>query len=426
MATLFAKGSPSTDLTEAELRAALVGVFEKLGPRKRVLALPPDFTRAKSMAGLLTSIACEHFGDRLTDVMPALGTHTPVTDWQLDRMFPGVPRSLIREHDWRHGVVTIAEVPADYVCQVTEGIWTRPWPVQLNRLVWEGGHDLILSIGQVVPHEVVGMANYNKNLFVGTGGSQGINESHFIGAAYGMERMMGRAHTPLRRILNYAQDHFCQRLPLLFLLTVVGPRSDGSLAVRGLYIGNDVECFERAANLSLQVNFTVLDEAPRKIVVYLDPDEFHSTWLGNKAVYRTRMAIADGGELLVLAPSVAAFGEDREIDRLIRKYGYRTTPQILEHVRKTDDLPKNLSAAAHLIHGSSEGRFRIIYCPGKLTREEIESVGYQFGDLAHMLRRYDPQSLGDGWNTLGDGERIYFVRNPALGLWACRARLGGG
>ncbi len=136
----------------------------------------------------------------------------------------------------------------------------------------------------------------------------------------------------------------------------------------------------------MKVNFTVLDEAPRKMVVYLDPEEFHSTWLGNKAVYRTRMAIADGGELIVLAPGVKTFGEDRQIDGLIRKYGYTGTPRVMQLVRETEDLPKNLSAAAHLIHGSSEGRFRITYCPGHLSREEIESVGYGYADLASDAR----------------------------------------
>ncbi len=282
---------------------------------------------------------------------------------------------------------------------------------------------MILSVGQVVPHEVIGMANYNKNIFVGCGGQEGINKSHFVGAAYGMERMMGRADTPLRRILNYAQDHFCKRLPLVFVLTVIGPRADGSLAVRGLFVGDDVECFQRAAALSVDVNFTVLDEAPQKMVVWLDPEEFHSTWLGNKAIYRTRMAIADGGELVVLAPGVGTFGEDPEIDRLIRKYGYRTTPEIMHFVQSTEDLPKNLSAAAHLIHGSSEGRFTITYCPGKLTREEIEGVGYRYGDLATMLARYNPRQLRDGWNRLPDGERVYYISNPALGLWAHRSRM---
>jgi nickel-dependent lactate racemase len=344
-------------------------------------------------------------------------------DWQLDRMYPGLPKGLIRPHDWRNDVVTIGEVPAAFVCQVTDGICGKSWPVQLNKLVWQGGHDLILSIGQVVPHEVIGMANYNKNLFVGTGGAAGINESHFLSAAYGMERMMGHADNPLRRILNYAQDHFCQHLPLLFVLTVIGSRSDGSLAVRGLYIGNDVDCFQQACALSVQVNFTMLDEAPRKMVVYLDPEEFHSTWLGNKSIYRTRMAIADGGELVVLAPGVSTFGEDQQIDRLIRKYGYCHTPQIMKYVRETEDLPQSLSAAAHLIHGSSERRFQITYCPGKLTSAEIEGVGYCYADLPTMLERYQPGSLRDGWNDMPDGDRIFYISNPALGLWAHRSRV---
>jgi nickel-dependent lactate racemase len=425
MSLYFAEGSPTTDLSHDDLRNALRQSFLALGPRRRVLALPPDFTRANSMAGPLTCLTYEHFGERLVDVMPALGTHVAMPDWQLERMFPGLPKHLIRVHDWRNDVVTVGEVPAAYVAEVTEGIWTKPWPAQLNRLVWKGGHDLILSIGQVVPHEVMGMANYNKNVFVGTGGAAGINESHFIGAAYGMERMMGRADTPLRRILNYAQERFCAHLPLVFMLTVIGPRDDGSLAVRGLFVGDDAECYRRAAALSVRVNFSVLDEAPQKMVVYLDPEEFHSTWLGNKSIYRTRMAMADGGDLLVLAPGVGTFGEDPEIDRLIRKYGYSGTPRVMQYVRETDDLPQNLSAAAHLIHGSSEGRFRITYCPGRLTRAEIEGVGYQYGELCAMLERYNPQSLRDGWNELADGERIFYISNPALGLWAHRSRMGG-
>ena len=423
MTIYYAEGSPSTDLTDADLRAGLVGALRKLGPRNKVIALPPDFTRFYSMAGPLTCMAHEYFGDRLLDVLPALGTHVPMAAGQLDRMFPTLPKTLIREHDWRRGVVTIGEVPAEFVAEATEGICTKSWPVQLNRLIWEGGHDLVLSIGQVVPHEVIGMANYNKNLFVGTGGAASINESHFIGAAYGMERMMGRADTPLRRILNYAQDRFCGHLPLVFVLTVIGPRQDGSLAVRGLFIGDDPECFHKAAELSVEVNFTVLHQQPQKMVVYLDPEEFHSTWLGNKAIYRTRMAIADEGELIVLGPAVGAFGEDPEIDKLIRKYGYRTTPQIMQFVEAADDLAENLSAAAHLIHGSSEGRFRITYCPGKLSREEIESVGYRYSDLAQMLQKYDPKRLNDGWNEMPDGERIFYISNPALGLWAYRGRL---
>lgn len=423
MSLYLAEGSPHTDLSPEQIRELLFDAFRRLGPRNRVLALPPDYTRANSFAGPITCMVFEYYGERLRDVMPALGTHFEMPAWQREKMFPQLPAELFRVHDWRNDVVTVGEVPADFVAEVTEGIWKQPWPAQVNRLVWQGGHDLILSIGQVVPHEVIGMANYNKNLFVGTGGRLGINESHFIGAAYGMERMMGRADTPLRRILNYAQEHFCRHLPLIFVLTVIGPRNDGTLAVRGLYLGDDVECFHRAAELSVQVNFTVMEEEPRKIVVYLDPEEFHSTWLGNKAIYRTRMAIATGGELVVLAPAVGTFGEDPQIDRLIRKYGYRTTPEVLRFVAENADLRDNLSAAAHLIHGSPEGRFTVTYCPGKLSREEIESVGYRYGDLKTMLARYRPEGRRDGWHTADDGERFFFISNPALGLWAHRSRL---
>ena len=419
----YSNGSPDTALSDDDMRRALHEVFERLGARSRVLALPPDFTRSNSKAGPLTCMTYEYFSERLTDVMPALGTHVPMPDWQLEKMFPGLPKALIREHNWRNDVVTVGEVPAEFVTEATEGIYTKPWPAQLNRLLWEGGHDLILSIGQVVPHEVVGMANHNKNIFVGTGGVAGINESHFIGAAYGMERMMGRADTPLRRILNYAEQHFCQQLPIVYVLTVIGIDADGQLVTRGLFIGDDTECFERACKLSVDVNFEVLAEAPQKIVVYLNPEEFHSTWLGNKAIYRTRMAIADNGELVILAPGVKTFGEDEAIDRLIRKYGYRTTPEIMEFVKTTDDLPDNLSAAAHLIHGSSEGRFRVTYCPGHLSRDEIEGVGYQYADPREMLDKYPPAQLNDGWNNGPEGERLFFIRNPALGLWAHRDRL---
>ncbi len=425
MPTYFAAGSPTTELSDADLRAALHGVFDKLGERRKVLALPPDFTRFNSRAGLLTCQTHEYYGERLTDVMPALGTHFPMPAWQLDKMFPGLPHSLIREHRWRDDVVTIGQVPAEFVSTATEGIWDKPWPAQVNRLVWNGGHDLILSIGQVVPHEVIGMANYNKNVFVGTGGSQGINESHFIGAAYGMERMMGRADTPLRRILNYAQDHFCKHLPLLYVLTVVGTNERRELVTRGLFIGDDHDCYNQAAALSIKVNFTILDRPLSKVVVYLDDEEFHSTWLGNKSIYRTRMAIADAGELIVLAPGVKTFGEDPQIDRLIRKYGYRTTPEVMRFMRENDDLQGNLSAAAHLIHGSSEGRFGVTYCPGHLTRAEIEGVGYEYADLDEMRRRYDPARLVDGWNTLADGEQVFYISNPALGLWAYAGRLTG-
>jgi len=422
MSLFCAAGSVEADLSPQQLKELLTESLGKLGERGRVLAVPPDQSRAHSRSGELTSYAWEYYGDRLKAVLPALGTHTAMRPEQIARMFGDVPQELFRVHNWRTDIETLGEVPAEFIREQSEGKLSYAWPAQVNRLIAQGGFDLILSIGQVVPHEVIGMANYNKNILVGTGGREGIKRSHYLGAVDGMERSMGRAENPVRNVLNYASDHFLRHLPIVYVLTVVGRRAAGGLAVRGLFIGDDAECFNLAAELSLQVNFEMLDEPIQKAVVYLDPLEFHSTWLGNKAIYRTRMALADGAELIILGPGVKEFGEDKEIDKLIRKYGYHGTPATLDAVAANADLATDLSAAAHLIHGSSEGRFKITWCPGQLSKKEVEGVGFSYGDLNAMLARYDPKKLSNGRNQV-EGESVFFIANPGLGLWAHRSRL---
>ncbi|QDT03633.1 hypothetical protein K227x_20170 [Rubripirellula lacrimiformis] len=417
MTTYYANGSESHSLTSDDLRDALKQVFAQIGPKKKVLLLPPDQTRLFSRAGELTVQCCELLGDAVTDIMPALGTHDEMEPDQLDHMFPGVPHHLFRPHRWRDDVVTLGEVPASYVHDVTGGLYDKPWKAQVNKMLVDGGHDLIFSLGQVVPHEVIGMANYNKNVFVGTGGVEGINESHYLSAVYGIEQTLGQANTPLRQILNHAQDQFCGDMPLLYALTVIQQMPDGKLHTRGLFIGDDHETFFAAAELAGKVNITHLDHAPQHVVAYLDPREFSSTWLGNKAIYRTRLAIATGGRLTVIGPAVKKFGEDKSIDLLIRKYGYRTKAEIIQLFAENEDLRANPSAAAHLVHGSHENRFEVVYAAGKLTAEEIRSVNYTPGDVNELMNRYDVNQLEDGFHQDIDGSEFYFIQNPALGLW---------
>jgi nickel-dependent lactate racemase len=419
----FKSGSESTVLSSMDMESGLHSALEKLGPRKKVLVVPPDFTRIHSRAGELTSMVYKYYKTALKDILPALGTHAPMSDHEMEEMFKGVPKDLFRIHNWRNDVVTVGTVPGEFVSKITDGAVDYAWPAQLNRLVFNGGHDLILSVGQVVPHEVVGMASYNKNLFIGTGGPEGINKSHFIGAVYGMERIMGKAVSPVRSLLNYASASFITHLPVVYVQTVIGRNDDGKLIIRGLFIGDDEEVFRLAAELSIKVNFSILDKPLKKVVVYLNRTEFKSTWLGNKSIYRSRMAMADNGELIVLAPGLKEFGVDKEIDRLIRKYGYHGTPATLKSLNDNEELRNNLSAAAHLIHGSSEGRFSITYCPGYLTRQEIESVNFKYHTLSEMMKKYNPEELKDGINTMADGEEIFYISNPALGLWTSKERL---
>ena len=425
--TLLAKGSPLLDLSDEEIDSlfseALSRALDKIKNSSPVLILPPDITRFYSRAGFLTDLAARELGAHLGAVMPALGTHMPMTQEEQRRMFPGTPGNLFRVHDWRSDVLTLGRIEESFVEKLTEGKVSYDWPVQVNKILPEGGFSMILSPGQVVPHEVTGMANHSKNILVGTGGKEAIDKSHFAGASYGMERIMGRADTPIRAIFDEGLRRFGDMIPpVLYALTVVGPRSDASLAVRGLYVGFGRECFEEAAALARQVNVDILDEPIKKAVVYLEPEEFRTTWLGNKAIYRTRMAMANNGELIILAPGLERFGEDEGVDKLIRAFGYRPGREILELAEKEKLIAENLSVAAHLIHGSSEGRFTVRYCPGPgVSRAEIESVGFAWGNLDEELARYDVKKLNSGWNTLGNGERIFFVPNPALGLWALKS-----
>ena len=410
-------------LSPDEIRQALLASLEGRSVR-RALILPPDFTRFHSGAGFITNVYYHALTERgaAVDILPALGTHEPMTPAQLDAMFGDVPHERFLVHDWRHDVVKLGEIPADYVGEITEGLWSEPVDVEINRRVMDPGYDLILSPGQVVPHEVIGMSNHAKNLFVGVGGSDMINKSHMIGAVYGMERMMGRDHTPVRKLFDYGMERFLKDRPILFALTVT-TAPGGKIRTHGLFLGEGRECLTQAVRLAQEKNIDFVPHGIRKCVVYLDPAEFKSTWLGNKAIYRTRMAMADGGELLILAPGVEKFGEDAECDRLIRRYGYRGRLRTLEAFRQRESaaLRANMGAAAHLIHGSSDGRFTITYAVKAISRAEIEAVGFRSADYDEIAAKYDVNKLSCGYNTV-DGEEIYFIPNPALGLWIDRER----
>lgn len=390
---------------------------------KKILLLPPDMTRLHSYAGKITALYYTMLKDTAqVDIMPALGTHDAMTPEECREFFgPDIPYAAFLPHRWKSDIVKIGEVPAEFVKEVSEGLIDYPIDVEINERLLDPTYDVIISIGQVVPHEVVGMANYSKNICVGCGGKTLINRSHFLGAVYGMEKAMGRDHSPVRKVFDYIENNFFAGLPLMYVLTVTTAEGD-QVNLEGLFVGRERSLFERAVALSQQRNLIFLDRAPKKVVVYLDEREFKSTWLGNKAIYRTRMAIADGGELLVLAPGVRKFGEDEGIDVLLRKYGYCGRINVLEAYKANADLQENMSAAAHMIHGSSDGRFTITYAVEKLTREEVEGVHFNYLPLADALARYNPALLTDGFNTMPDGEEIFFISNPAIGLWADRQR----
>ena len=384
----------------------------------KVLLLPPDYTRMYSGAGKITNMYYNLLKDNCqVDIMPALGTHEPVTKEESQAFFgKDIPYEKLIVHNWKTDVVKIGEIPGEFVEMVSEGLVKSPVDVEVNKRLLDKSYDLIISIGQVVPHEVVGMANYSKNIFVGCGGKSMINSSHMLGAFYGLEKIMGKDFSPVRKILDYAEENFIKDIPLLYVFTVTTTNEADETLIHGVYIGREREVFEGAVEQSQRKNITKLRKSIKKAVVFLDPREFRSTWLGNKAVYRTRMAMEDGGELIILAPGVKKFGEDSENDRLIRKYGYVGRENVLRLVESEEDLKNNLSVAAHLIHGSSDGKFKVTYCTKYLDKEEVEGVGFKYMSYDEAVKIYNPEKLKDGFNVV-KGEEIYYISNPALGLW---------
>jgi nickel-dependent lactate racemase len=394
----------------------------------RVLLLPPDLTRAHSGVGKITGWVYEEVVRRNPEayvrVIPTLGQHVPHTEAENKWMFGSIPNEIILRHDWRNGVSHVGTIPASLVEETTGGVAAWEIPVDLNSTLMNEPWDLIVNLGHVVPHEVLGFANHNKNYFIGLGGKETICASHIAAAVYGIENNLGCLVTPLRACYNYAEEKMLGHLPDVYLQIVMQRDAENHLVTSGLFIGNDLETYLQAARLSREQNITVFDKPVKKMVAVMQPDEFRATWVANKAVYRTRMAIADGGELLIIAPGVERFGEQPEVDALIRKYGYKGTARTLALYKTEADMQAIPHGVAHLIHGSSEGRFTITYAPGpKIGKEEIEQVGYQYADATEMRRRYDPAVMKEGWNTMPDGEKVFYISTPSAGLWATDAKL---
>ncbi|MDO5581024.1 MAG: lactate racemase domain-containing protein [Planctomycetia bacterium] len=418
------EGSLSREqVLELARRAAEEAMARICGKPKKVLLLPPDITRAHSGAGWITEEFYKIFSESAdVHVIPTLGQHIPHTPEQNQWMFGSIPEEKIHPHDWRGGAKQIGEVPASFVKEISHGKADWAIPVSLNKMLLEGNWDLIINVGHIVPHEVLGFANHNKNYFIGLGGKPMICASHMMAACCGIENNLGNLITPLRQCYNTAQEEYLSDLPDFFFEVVMAYNAEGKLGHTGVYVGDDLETYLAGARASREQNITIVPPL-KKVIAVMQGDEFYSTWVANKAIYRTRMAMADGGELLIIAPGLKRFGEQADVDTLIRKYGYSGTENVMK-LWKTEPILQDLThGTAHLIHGSSEGRFKITYAPGHLTKEEMNGVNFGYADLQETLKRYDPAKMKNGFNTMPDGEEVYYISTPSAGLWSTAEKL---
>ncbi len=415
----FSEGNADDIISPGRISALLDAMLTELGNLDRVLILPPDYTRYLSFAGEITCMLYEKLkGSSHIEVMPATGTHTPMTEAELQSMFPSIPPEIIRTHDWQNDIERLGTIPAKLTAELTDGLVEWPVHCEVNKLLVEGEWDQIISVGQLLPHELIGIANHNKNILVGAGGKDIIGKSHIIGALYGTEKMMGRVASPVRNVLNYMSQNFIGQFPISYIMTVRGPDQDGREVTRAIFAGDDEECYLQGARLCQQVNISLMDKPRKKVVAFLDPEKYKSLWVGNKAMLRTRMCIADGGELIILCAGLSSFGENSFSDTFIRKYGYRSTEELLRITRESGELEDYMLPLSQMIISDTENRFSITYAARDSFRADLESVHLQWASYEEMIQRYNPEHLHDGDNIMPDGEEIFYVSRPAQGLWA--------
>lgn len=414
-------------ISKEEMTSLVIKAAEQCKKRicsnpKKVLLLPPDITRAHSGAGWITKLLYDFFSE-YADVylMPTLGQHVPHTEEQNLWMFGEIPKDKILVHDWLNDCTKVATIPGSYVDKITNGSAHWDIPVEINNILIKEKWDLVINIGHVVPHEVLGFANHNKNYFIGLGGKEMICSSHMAAACYGIENNLGSLVTPLRHCYNKAEQEYLSFLPDVYLQLVMSYSNTNQLVHTGFYCGDDLDTYLLAAKQSQEENIKVVPPL-KKVVAVMQGDEFYSTWVANKAIYRTRKAMADGGELIIIAPGLKRFGEQEGVDQIIRKYGYVGTTKIMDMWKENKDLQDLTHATAHLIHSSSEDRFKITYCPGNLSKTEIESVNYSYLDIAEALNKYPIEKLNNGFNKI-NGEEIYFISTPSAGLWSTKEKM---
>jgi len=403
-----------------ELEDILDEILDAFSGSASTLIVPPDATRSTSFSGEIVEFIHKKMGHTIKSILPATGTHRPMTSDEIKSMFGSVPESLFNVHDWRTDSVYLGELGDEFISHLPLDGWNKPWKVKVNREIISEEYDLIISVGQVVPHEVAGMANHSKNILIGLGGPESIHDSHYIGALYGIDKTLGKTDTPVRLLMNEAQRLYLPEEKILYILTVVQPDEIGTPILKGVFAGKGMDCFYEAASLAKKENITIIEKPVEKMVVFLDPKKYQSTWLGNKAIYRTRLAMADNGELIILAPGIKKFGEDKRIDSLIREYGYQAGANIREVVSSSPSLSENLAAAAHLSHGNVNNRFKISYCCKHLSKSEIESVGYSYRPYDEAIKEYPTTEMKQGWNQIEHNEEVYYIHDPGAGLWTGR------
>jgi nickel-dependent lactate racemase len=416
------KGGPDLDLSPTELRAILDQALLTIGPDARVLAIISDKTRDDN-TDILFPFAAEILAARKVaqfDALVAQGTHMPMTEEEkrakigLHAGDSATGLGQIFDHQWNRPeeLVTIGELSAARVKELTGGLLTEAVKVNLNRLLGPGIYDTVLVFGATVPHEVAGFAGGAKYFFPGVAGPDLTHATHWLGALASIENVIGRVETPTRYMIEAAADFVPARI--VSLNSVVTRDDDNRLRTHALFAGDFRAAFRSAAEVSRQVHIKYAGRKYKRVVALLD-EHYDELWVGGKASYKLGGIIDQGGELIIYAPHLHSISETHGL--LIEKYGYAPLDRVREMVALSTELQANLAVAAHLAHVSYAGqrdengrvvpRFQITMAS---ALDEATCARVNLGFMDHrQFRRDDYDSDPDTLVVERAGRDLYLV-----------------
>ena len=388
-----------------DLRGIVHRALDVIKPGERVLAIIPDKTRDDN-THVLFPVATDFLTKRGVasfDALVAQGTHPPMSHAQkLSKIGATIFAGQLFDHRWNdpHDLITLGELSATTVEELTGGLIEQAVPVSINKLLAPGVYDTVLVFGATVPHEVAGFAGGAKYFFPGVAGPELTHTTHWLGALAGIENIIGEVETPTRKLIEAAADLIAARV--ISLNSVVTRDSTGELTTNALFTGEIREAFRRAAEVSRRVHIRYTQRKYQTVVALLDP-HYDEMWVGGKASYKLGAIVADGGELIVYAPHLTKLSETH--GGLIEKYGYAPLEVVRDMLGASPELRENLCIAAHLAHVAYAGRtdergrivprYRITMATG-LDKETCRRVN--LGYLDH--RTIDLESLNSQPDTL--------------------------
>ncbi|HOZ45241.1 MAG TPA: lactate racemase domain-containing protein [Candidatus Hydrogenedentes bacterium] len=317
---------------------------------KRVLFLIPDQTRSMPMPAMFRAL-CETLRGRAakTDFLIALGTHPPMTDEMIGKLLgisaterDGIYRDVgIFNHAWKdpNALVRIGTIAEAQIAEISDGLMRQSVDVTLNKLILD--YDILVVVGPVFPHEVVGFSGGNKYFFPGIAGQEIIDVFHWLGALISNPVINGTKHTPVREVVDLAAS-FIQAEKRAFCLNVMGKDC------RAVFFGTPEESWSAAADLSAQTHITYKDH-PYRSVLAMAPEMYDEIWVAGKCMYKLEPVVADGGELIIYGKHIHEVSVTH--GHYIKRIGYHTRDYFLAQMDRFADIPGGILAHSTHVRG---------------------------------------------------------------------------